>query len=65
MQILLYVLIGLFAFDILLGFIDGIIEGKRELKNEYKMSCVLQALDKIMDDRVFPEFKENHENENV
>lgn len=58
MEILLYVLIGLFVLDIILGIVCGCLEGKREALNDYKLSCLLEAVEKLMDDSVFPEFKD-------
>lgn len=58
MEILLYVLIGLFALDIIIGLIVGYIDGKREALIDYKLSCLMQALEYKMSDDVFPEFKD-------
>ena len=58
MEILLYVLIALFALDIIIGLIVGYIDGKREALIDYKLSCLMQALEYKMSDDVFPEFKD-------
>ncbi len=67
MEILFYIMIGLFALDIILGLIFGYIDGKRAALYDYKLSCILQAFEKELDDRVFPEFEdsnEKHKNDN-
>lgn len=58
MVILLYVLIGFFALDIVIGLIAGYIDGKREALLDYKLSCLMQALEYKMSDEVFSEFKD-------
>ncbi len=58
MEILLYVVIGLFVLDIIFGIVSGYIDGKREALLDYKLSCLIQGLEYKMSDDVFPEFKE-------
>lgn len=62
MEILLYIMIGLFVLDIILGLIFSHIEGKREALLDYKLSCLIQGLEYKMSDDIFPEFKDGEAN---
>ena len=44
--------------DIIVGLIVGYMDGKREALRDYKLSCILQALEHKISDDVFPEFKD-------
>ncbi len=58
MEILLYIMIGLFALDIICGIIDGIVEGKRSIQFDKRLWRIEQRLDEDISDNVFPEFKD-------
>lgn len=64
MQTLLYVMIEFFILDIVVGVIDGIIEGKRVVKFDKRLWWIEQQLDKDISDNVFPEFKGGNDYEN-
>ena len=63
MEILFYIMIGLFTLDIILGVIDGIIAGKRALQFDMRLWWLEQQYDKELTDGVFPEFKESNKND--
>ncbi len=58
MEILLYVMIGLFALDIVLGLICGYIDGKRAVKIEKRLEWFERHLSEELSENVFPEFKD-------
>lgn len=55
MEILLYILIGLFSLDIIVGIIDGVIEGRRSYWFDKRLWWIEQRLD----EDIFPEFKDD------
>ncbi len=58
MEILLYILIGLFILDIVLGLVSGYIDGKRAARLEIRLGWLEYHLYDEMSDDVFPEFKD-------
>lgn len=65
MEILFYIMIVLFALDIIIGFVNGFIEGKHASEFNKRLWWLEEQYYKGLTDSVFPEFKENHENENI
>lgn len=65
MEILFYIMIGLFVLDIIFGVVNGFIEGKRASEFDKRLLWLEEHYDKDLTDSIFPEFKENIENENI
>ncbi len=58
MEILLYIMIGLFSIDIVLGLICSYIDGKRAVKIEKRLEWFERHLNEELTENVFPEFKD-------
>ena len=64
MDIVSWLLVGLFAADILFSVIDGIIQARRATQFEKRLWWLGQHFDDELRENVFPEFRGNGDEEN-
>ena len=64
MDIVSWLLVGLFAADILVSIIDGIIQARRASQFEKRLWWLEQHFDDEQRENVFPEFRGNGDEEN-